>query len=117
MARLACESGIALAHETVGDHRRHSALAQTAQVLLAVIARIGELLEESDVIELTPMTKFPVVRDLVDDTKSRQPYDVMHLVPPQSAPDWIAAGPLADPANPVRHDAAALKAVLTEVVS
>ncbi|MHB1548068.1 MAG: NAD(P)/FAD-dependent oxidoreductase [Acidimicrobiales bacterium] len=27
-------------------------------------------------------------------------YDLLHAVPPQSAPDWIAAGPLADPASP-----------------
>lgn len=28
------------------------------------------------------------------------PYDFMHVVPPQSAPDWIKASPLADSSNP-----------------
>lgn len=28
------------------------------------------------------------------------PYDVLHAVPPQSAPDWLAATALADPGNP-----------------
>ena len=31
------------------------------------------------------------------------PYDVMHLVPPQSAPDWIKKSPLADAANPAGY--------------
>jgi sulfide:quinone oxidoreductase len=32
--------------------------------------------------------------------KSALPYDIAHLVPPQSAPAWIKAGPPAGPANP-----------------
>jgi sulfide:quinone oxidoreductase len=27
-------------------------------------------------------------------------YDIMHVTPPQSAPDWVKASPLADPASP-----------------
>ncbi|MFE2385510.1 NAD(P)/FAD-dependent oxidoreductase [Streptomyces misionensis] len=27
-------------------------------------------------------------------------YDLLHAVPPQSAPDWVKSGPLADPASP-----------------
>ncbi|GAC1341108.1 MAG: FAD/NAD(P)-binding oxidoreductase [Candidatus Dormibacteria bacterium] len=30
-------------------------------------------------------------------------YDVLHVVPPQSAPDWIKQSPLADPANPAGY--------------
>ncbi|MCS5719742.1 NAD(P)/FAD-dependent oxidoreductase [Herbiconiux sp. CPCC 205763] len=30
----------------------------------------------------------------------RLSYDVLHAVPPQSAPDWLAEGALADPGNP-----------------
>jgi len=40
-----------------------------------------------------------VVRGLKSDATVRLPYDVMHLVPPQSAPDWIRTGPPADPAS------------------
>ncbi|WP_235929079.1 NAD(P)/FAD-dependent oxidoreductase [Marisediminicola senii] len=39
-------------------------------------------------------------------------YDVLHAVPPQSAPDWLAATTLADPASPggfVEVDAATLR--------
>jgi sulfide:quinone oxidoreductase len=32
-------------------------------------------------------------------SKERLGYDVLHVVPPQSAPDWIKHGPLADPAD------------------
>ena len=37
-----------------------------------------------------------------NETNNKTPiaYDVMHLVPPQSAPDWIKRSPLADAANP-----------------
>jgi sulfide:quinone oxidoreductase len=30
-------------------------------------------------------------------------YDMLHLVPPQSAPDWLKGGPLTDPANPAGY--------------
>lgn len=30
-------------------------------------------------------------------------YDMAHIVPPQSAPDWIKASPLADPDNPMGY--------------
>ncbi|MHB8718400.1 MAG: NAD(P)/FAD-dependent oxidoreductase [Candidatus Dormibacteria bacterium] len=30
-------------------------------------------------------------------------YDMLHAVPPQSAPDWIKRSPLADPANPAGY--------------
>ena len=33
-------------------------------------------------------------------------YDVMHVTPPQSAPDWVKASPLADPASPFGYVAA-----------
>ena len=28
-------------------------------------------------------------------------YDIMHVTPTQSAPDWVKASPLADPASPL----------------
>jgi len=33
-------------------------------------------------------------------TREQLSYDVLHAVPPQSAPDWLAATDLADPGNP-----------------
>jgi sulfide:quinone oxidoreductase len=35
-----------------------------------------------------------------DGARERLTYDVLHAVPPQSAPDWIARGPLAGPGIP-----------------
>lgn len=32
--------------------------------------------------------------------EQRRPYAMAHLVPPQSAPDWVKESPLADPADP-----------------
>ncbi|GLZ49778.1 pyridine nucleotide-disulfide oxidoreductase [Actinomycetospora sp. NBRC 106375] len=40
------------------------------------------------------------VTNLDSQETTKLPYDVMHLVPPQSAPDWIKKGPLADAENP-----------------
>ena len=36
-------------------------------------------------------------------TKDEITYDLMHVVPPRSAPDWIKRSPLADPANPAGY--------------
>lgn len=40
------------------------------------------------------------VTDHANGTKETIGYDFLHAVPPQSAPDWIKSGPLADPASP-----------------
>lgn len=40
------------------------------------------------------------VTDHASGSKETLGYDFLHAVPPQSAPDWIKAGPLADPASP-----------------
>jgi len=40
------------------------------------------------------------VTDQARGTTERLGYDLLHAVPPQSAPDWIKTGPLADPASP-----------------
>lgn len=40
------------------------------------------------------------VTDVTTRETTTLPYDVMHLAPPQSAPDWIKKGPLADAENP-----------------
>lgn len=40
------------------------------------------------------------VTDHANGTEETIRYDLLHAVPPQSAPDWIRTGPLADPASP-----------------
>lgn len=57
----------------------------------------------SEVVEVDAGRREALVKDGKNDTKDTIPYDVMHLVPPQSAPDWIKATPLADPDNPAGY--------------
>jgi len=44
-----------------------------------------------------------VIADNSADTKDAIGYDFMHVVPPQSAPDWVKATDLADPASPAGY--------------
>jgi sulfide:quinone oxidoreductase len=75
-----------------------------ADVLVGVARRYGITVHfESEVTEVRPDTREAVVTDRKNDTTLTLPYDVMHLVPPQSAPDWIKKGPLADPNNPAGY--------------
>ncbi len=75
-----------------------------SDVLLGVARRYGITVHfESEVTEVRPDSREAVVTDKKNDTTTTLPYDVMHLVPPQSAPDWIKKGPLADPANPAGY--------------
>jgi hypothetical protein len=53
-----------------------------------------------EVVEVDAGKREILIKNLTADTKDHLSYDVMHLVPPQSAPDWLKAAPLADPANP-----------------
>lgn len=57
----------------------------------------------SEVIEVDPGRREALVKDSKNDTKDTIAYDVMHLVPPQSAPDWVKQTPLADPDNPAGY--------------
>ena len=75
-----------------------------SDVLVGVARRYGITVHfESEVTEVRSGTREAVVTDKKNDTTSTLPYDVMHLVPPQSAPDWIKKGPLADPNNPAGY--------------
>lgn len=74
-----------------------------SDVLEKVAARYGiDVRLEHEVVEVNPDAKELVVanRQAGSDEKFTIGYDVAHLVPPQSAPEWIKHGPLADPANP-----------------
>lgn len=72
-------------------------------VLEQVVARYGiDVRLESEVVEVNSAARelSLVNRKGGGEEKSVLPYDMAHLVPPQSAPAWIKASPLADPANP-----------------
>lgn len=65
-----------------------------------VAARYGiEVRTSSELVEVDPDGRSAVVANHAEHTKEALDYDLMHVVPPQSAPDWIKTGPLADPAN------------------
>lgn len=66
-----------------------------------VVARYGiEVRKNSELVEIDPAARSAVIADHAADTKEAITYDFMHVVPPQSAPDWITASPVADPADP-----------------
>jgi sulfide:quinone oxidoreductase len=54
----------------------------------------------TELVEVNPESRHAVMHDAGSGAKIEVPYDLMHVTPPQSAPDWIRRGPLADPANP-----------------
>ncbi|MDN5858992.1 MAG: NAD(P)/FAD-dependent oxidoreductase [Pseudonocardia sp.] len=72
-----------------------------SDVLVGVARRYGITVHfESEVSEVLADRHEVVVTDKKNDTTQTLPYSMMHLVPPQSAPDWIKKGPLADANNP-----------------
>ncbi|MFJ9683354.1 FAD/NAD(P)-binding oxidoreductase [Streptomyces sp. NPDC101194] len=79
-----------------------------ARVLDGVVRRYGiNVHYGSEVSEVRPETREVVVTDLGTGGTTALPYDMAHLVPPQSAPDWIKRSPLAgadDPAGYVEID-------------
>lgn len=75
-----------------------------AKELERVASNYGiEVLLSSEVVEVDSDSKEAIVKDLKADTKERIGYDIMHLAPPQSAPDWLKATPLSDPDNPAGY--------------
>lgn len=75
-----------------------------SDVLVGVARRYGITVHlESEVTEVRPDVREAVVSDKKNDTSTTLPYTMMHLVPPQSAPDWIKKGPLADATNPAGY--------------
>jgi sulfide:quinone oxidoreductase len=72
-------------------------------VLEQVVARYGiDVRLEHEVVEVNPAAHelSLVNRQGGGEEKSVLPYEMAHLVPPQSAPGWIKQGPLADPSDP-----------------
>ncbi|GLZ40857.1 FAD/NAD(P)-binding oxidoreductase [Actinokineospora sp. NBRC 105648] len=73
-----------------------------AEVLAGVVKRYGITTHfTSEVTEVRPDLHELVVRG--PDGTSVLPYDMAHLVPPQSAPDWVKKSALADPDNPAGY--------------
>lgn len=69
-----------------------------------VAARYGiEVHKSSELVEVDADGRQAIVADNANSTKEAIGYDMMHVVPPQSAPDWLKATPLADPANPAGY--------------
>ncbi|MFJ1791046.1 NAD(P)/FAD-dependent oxidoreductase [Kitasatospora griseola] len=79
-----------------------------ARVLDGVVRRYGiKVHYGSEVTEVRPDAREVVVTALDGGATTTLPYDMAHLVPPQSAPDWIKRSPLAgadDPAGYVEID-------------
>lgn len=72
-----------------------------AKVLEGIAAGYGiEVRKESALAEVDGDSKRAVITDTKAGTKETVDYDILHAVPPQSAPDWLKATPLADPASP-----------------
>lgn len=72
-----------------------------ADELERVVARYGiEVHKNSELVEIDGEGRSAVIRDNTDQSTATIDFDMAHVVPPQSAPDWIKAGPLADPDNP-----------------
>lgn len=69
-----------------------------------VAARYGiEVHKSSELVEVDPAGQHAIVVDNSTGTKDSIGFDMLHVVPPQSAPDWLKETPLADPANPAGY--------------
>ncbi len=72
-----------------------------SDVLETVAARYGiEVHKSSELVEVDADNRTAVIVNHADESKEEITYDLMHVVPPQSAPDWVKASPLADAASP-----------------
>jgi sulfide:quinone oxidoreductase len=72
-----------------------------AKVLEGIAAGYGiEVRRESQLTEIDGDARQAVISDAKAGTKETVDFDLLHAVPPQSAPDWIKQSPLADPSSP-----------------
>ncbi|WP_398953963.1 FAD-dependent oxidoreductase [Streptomyces sp. GC420] len=73
-----------------------------SRTLEQVVKRYGiEVRFQSEVTAIDDGGRKLVVTDRTSGAEETLAYDMVHAVPPQSAPDWVKASPLADPANPL----------------
>jgi sulfide:quinone oxidoreductase len=72
-----------------------------ADELERVVAHYGiEVRKNSEVTTVNPDTRTVTISGNSPDPTQEVGYDLLHVVPRQSAPDWIKASPIADPDNP-----------------
>lgn len=75
-----------------------------ADELERVAARYGITVHKnSELVEIDPVGRKATVADNAAGTLMTLDYDFMHVVPPQSAPDWVKATPLANPEDPAGY--------------
>ena len=75
-----------------------------SEVLAGVAKRYGITVHlGSEVTDVNSAKREATVTELASKETSILPYSVMHLVPPQSAPDWVKKSALADPNNPAGY--------------
>ena len=75
-----------------------------ADELERVVAKYGiEVRFNSELTSVDPAAGMAEITDNAAGTKESLHYDLLHVVPPQSAPDWLKRTPLADPANPAGY--------------
>jgi len=77
---------------------------EIADELEKVVARYGiEVHKNSELSSVDPDGRRATIRDNAEGTSQEIDYDFMHVVPPQSAPDWVKTSPLSDPDNPAGY--------------
>ncbi len=75
-----------------------------ADELERVVAKYGiEVRFNSEMTSVDPAAGVAVIKDNAAGSQESLHYDLLHVVPPQSAPDWLKRTPLADPANPAGY--------------
>jgi sulfide:quinone oxidoreductase len=75
-----------------------------AEELERVVQRYGiHVHTNSELVGVDPDEQQALVRHHDTETETTLHYDFMHVVPPQSAPDWVKASTLADPVNPAGY--------------
>ncbi len=76
-----------------------------ADVLDGVVRRYGINVHlQSEAVSVNPDKREVTIVDHGNgDSETVLGYDMMHMVPPQSAPDWVKKTTLADPANPAGY--------------
>lgn len=83
-----------------------------ARTLERVVARKGiETLFRHELVAVRPEAREAVVRDLETGAEQALPYDLLHVTPPQRAPDVVARSPLANAAGWVDVDRETLQHV------
>lgn len=75
-----------------------------ADELERVVEKYGiEVRKNSEMTAVHPEAQEVVITDHAAGTQETLHYDMLHTVPPQSAPDWLKATQLADPDNPAGY--------------